>query len=59
MEEKMYKTEYIDSLELEYFICPECGEKVYLDDCKTDKWWDDEGNHRMIYICKCGYEKYE
>lgn len=43
----------------EYFICPDCGEKVYLDECKTDKWWDDNGNHRMIYKCDCGYENYE
>lgn len=45
-------------MEKQYFVCPECGEKVYFDECKTDKWWDDNGNHRMIYICECGYENY-
>lgn len=43
----------------EHFTCPKCGEKVYLDECNVDKWWDDEGNHRMLYICNCGYENYD
>ena len=42
-----------------YLICPECGEKLYIDECETDKWWDEEGNHRMLYICNCGQHLYE
>ena len=44
-----------------YFYCLNCDRKVYEDDVEeTDKWWDTDGNHRMIYTCPyCGYENYE
>lgn len=44
-----------------YFYCLNCGKRVYEDDVeKTDKYWDDDGNHCMIYVCPhCNYENYE
>lgn len=44
-----------------YFNCLNCGKIVYEDDVEeTDKWWDNEGNHRMIYRCPhCEYDNYE
>lgn len=43
-----------------YFYCLNCGKKVYEDEVeKTDKWWDDDGNHRMVYNCPyCNHDNY-
>ncbi len=45
----------------EYFYCLNCGKKIYEEDVeKTDKYWDDDGNHLMIYTCPlCSYDNYE
>ena len=39
----------------EEIYCRHCGEKIEdLDDCNTDKYWDNEGNHILYHICpKC------
>ena len=33
--------------------CPKCKCFMFQDECETDKYWDDEGNH--ILIIKCPY----
>lgn len=44
-----------------YFYCLNYGNKIYEEDVeKTDKYWNDDGNHLMIYTCSlCNYDNYE
>lgn len=45
-----------------YFYCLNCDKRVNIDEDEpeTDKWWDDEGNHRMMYKCPfCDEWNYE
>ena len=36
--------------------CRHCGEIIKdLDDCSTEKYWDDDGNHILYHLCPaCG-----
>lgn len=42
--------------------CPLCGARLILDECKTGKHWDNDGNHILHYVCpQCEgtFEKYD
>lgn len=38
------------------FYCRYCGETIDdLDNCSTEKYWDNDGNHILYHICpECG-----
>jgi rRNA maturation protein Nop10 len=35
--------------------CRHCGTEINIEECKTDKYWDNDGNHILYHICpECG-----
>ena len=35
--------------------CPNCEALIDIDDCVTDKYWTNSGDHVLIHICpECG-----
>ena len=44
-----------DSTEHDICKCPECKHAIFMDECESDKRWDDDGNHILELHCPhCG-----